>query len=80
MIIETQGDTEMTYRGKFAGYVGMVAEYQVRFDGELTLLYRGKETEPCFESNSYEEAEKFAGVIGYKQGGRSPMPIYGDSK
>jgi hypothetical protein len=66
-------------RGKFAGRIGRVCEYAVYFEGNTTLLYRGKEVEPCFESQSYEAAEKFAGVIGYRQTARGPMPLYADS-
>jgi len=65
-------------RGKFAGYVGRVAEYAVYFEGDKTLLYRDKEETPCFENESYTAAEKFAGVIGYKPTSRGPMPQYAE--
>lgn len=69
---------EMSYRGKFQGRIGRVCQYAVYQEGDCILLYRSKEPEPCFETKSYIEAEKFAGVIGYRPGGRSAMPIYAD--
>ncbi len=66
----------MAYRGKFQGCIGRVAEYNVYLDKDVILLYKNKETTPCYEGTSYEAAERFAGVTGYRQTGRGLMPLY----